>query len=220
MEIAPLLFDLGSPPTTRQVATCVKAGGADALTDATRRADAASYQEIAAAPRSTACKGMPFKWTLNPYRGCTHGCHYCFARRYQSQFELDADDEFASVIFVKTNFVEVLRRELEQAVMDERATWRSAPPPIRYQPIEGHYKLTRGTLEALLRFRNPVGIVTKGPMIVRDKRRAGGSGRARRRAACTSASRRWTKTRGRAGARHGASAAAAARGARAGRCRH
>ena len=52
---------------------------------------------------------MPFEWTLNPYRGCTHGCHYCFARRYHAQFEMNADDEFASVILVKQNFVEVLR---------------------------------------------------------------------------------------------------------------
>ena len=56
---------------------------------------------------------MPFNWTLNPYRGCTHACHYCFARRYQTQFELGPGDEFSSVIFVKTNLVEVLRRELD-----------------------------------------------------------------------------------------------------------
>ena len=88
---------------------------------------------------------MPFDWTLNPYRGCTHGCHYCFARRYHAQFELDADDEFASVILVKTNFVEVLARELDGR-LDARAASRSARRPIRYQPIEGHYKLTRGAI--------------------------------------------------------------------------
>ena len=57
---------------------------------------------------------MPFDWTLNPYRGCTHGCHYCFARRYHVQFEMNPDDEFASVILVKRNFVEVLQRELDR----------------------------------------------------------------------------------------------------------
>ena len=64
---------------------------------------------------------MPFNWTLNPYRGCTHGCHYCFARRYQTQFELGPDDEFSSLIFVKVNLVEVLRARARQAVVDARA---------------------------------------------------------------------------------------------------
>jgi hypothetical protein len=111
MEIAPRLFDLGKPkPTTRQIADLIKAGGAEALTEAVRRADAARYQEVRCRSALNRVKGMPFEWTLNPYRGCTHGCHYCYARRYQTQFELGADDEFASIIFVKTNFVYVLRR--------------------------------------------------------------------------------------------------------------
>src|SRR5688500_7459050 len=115
MEIAPLLFDLGKPkPTTRQIADLVRDGGADALTEAVRRADAARYQEVRCRSALNPVKGMPFEWTLNPYRGCTHACHYCYARRYHNQFELGADDEFASVIFVKTNFVDVLRRELQK----------------------------------------------------------------------------------------------------------
>src|SRR5262245_10434726 len=113
MESAPLLFDLGRPkPTTRQIADLVRHGGADALTDAVRKADAAKYQEVRCRSALNHVKGMPFTWTLNPYRGCTHGCHYCYARRYQLQFELDADDEFSSIIFVKTNVVDVLRKEL------------------------------------------------------------------------------------------------------------
>ena len=64
---------------------------------------------------------MPFEWTLNPYRGCTHGCHYCFARRYHAQFEMDSGDEFASVILVKRNFVEVLQRELDRPSWTARA---------------------------------------------------------------------------------------------------
>jgi len=168
MEIAPLLFDLGtSKPTTRQVADLVKAGGADALTEAIRRADAARYQEVQCRSALNPVKGMPFNWTLNPYRGCTHGCHYCYARRYHAQFELGADDDFASVILVKTNLVEVLRRELR------KPSWTGELVAIGtatdcYQPIEGSYKLTRGALEVLCEFRNPTSIVTKGPMIVRD----------------------------------------------------
>jgi len=116
METAPLLFDLGrQKPTTRQIADLVReGGGAAALTEATRRADAARYQEVRCRSALNPVKGMPFEWTLNPYRGCTHACHYCYARRYHTQFELGADDEFASIIFVKTNFVDVLRRELQK----------------------------------------------------------------------------------------------------------
>src|SRR5215467_4670864 len=106
METAPLFLDLGKPkPTTRQIADLVKAGGLDALSEATRRADAARYQEVRCRSALNRVKGMPFEWTLNPYRGCTHGCHYCFARRYHSQFEMNSSDEFASVILVKTNIV-------------------------------------------------------------------------------------------------------------------
>ena len=168
METAPLLFDLGRPkPTTRQIATLVKTGGADALTDSVRRADAAQYQEVRCRSALNRVEGMPFEWTLNPYRGCTHGCHYCYARRYHAQFELGEDDDFASIIFVKTNVIEVLRRELA------RPSWAGDQVALGtatdcYQPIEGHYKLTRGALEALRDFNNPVAIVTKGPMIVRD----------------------------------------------------
>jgi len=114
VEKAQSLFDLGPRLlTTRDVARMVKDGGVDALTEAQRRADQARYQEIRCRSALNRVEGMPFRWTLNPYRGCTHGCEYCFARRYQSQLELGTGDEFSSVIFVKTNFVEVLRRELD-----------------------------------------------------------------------------------------------------------
>jgi hypothetical protein len=110
----PRLFESpAAPPTTRTIALTVKEGGAAALDSAQRRADAARYQEVTCRSALNAVKGMPFNWTLNPYRGCTHGCHYCFARRYQTQFELGPGDEFSSIIFVKTNFADVLRRELD-----------------------------------------------------------------------------------------------------------
>jgi DNA repair photolyase len=165
----PLLFDLGhATPTTRQIADLIKEGGTDALVDAIPRADEARYQEVRCRSALNGVKGMPFAWTLNPYRGCTHGCHYCYARRYHAeQFELGAGDDFASVIFVKTNFVDVLRRELA------RPSWTGQHIAIGtatdcYQPIEGHYKLTRRSLEVLAEFKNPSSVVTKGPMIVRD----------------------------------------------------
>ena len=168
MSSFPLLFDLGSTkPTTRDVANLVKAGGTAALTDADRRADEARYQEVTCRSALNRVKGMPFEWTLNPYRGCTHGCHYCFARRYHAQFEMDSGDEFASVILVKQNFVDVLARELDRpAWTREMVAFGTATDP--YQPIEGHYKLSRGVIQALARGRTPFGLITKGPMVVRD----------------------------------------------------
>jgi DNA repair photolyase len=169
MSTHPLLFDLGRRSvTTRQIADRVKAGGTAALTEAERRADDARYQEVVCRSALNRVHGMPFDWTLNPYRGCTHGCHYCFARRYHVQFEMDSDDEFASVILVKRNFVEVLRRELDRPSWTrEHVAFGTATDP--YQPIEGHYRLTRGSIEALATARTPVGLVTKGPMVVRDR---------------------------------------------------
>jgi len=170
MKAFPLLFDLAPPkPTTRDIALHVKERGpADGLPDAVHLADGAAYQEVTCRSALNPVKGMPFKWTLNPYRGCTHGCHYCFARRYHLQFELDSDDAFSSVILVKRNFVEMLRKELD------RPSWKSEYVAVGtatdvYQPIEGHYKITRRSLEALALSKTPAGIITKGPMVVRDK---------------------------------------------------
>jgi DNA repair photolyase len=84
------------------------------------------------------------------------------------QFEMNADDEFASVILVKRNFVEVLQRELDRPSWTrEHVAFGTATDP--YQPIEGHYKLTRGAILALARGRTPAGLITKGPMVVRDR---------------------------------------------------
>jgi DNA repair photolyase len=162
------LFDLGRAPTTRDIAEIVKEGGVGALKDAKRRGDAATYQEVRCKSALNKVKGKAYmQWSLNPYRGCTHGCHYCFARRYHSHLELDAGDQFASVIFVKINFVEVLRRELDRpSWKKEGIGFGTATDP--YQPIEGTYKISRGVLMALRDAATPVGIVTKGPMVVRD----------------------------------------------------
>ena len=182
------------PPTTRAIALTVKHGGATALDQAKLRADAARYQEITCRSALNPVKGMPFNWTLNAYRGCTHGCHYCFARRYQTQFELGPGDEFSSLIFVKVNLIDVLRRELDKPSWTrEVVAVGTATDP--YQPIEGHYKLTRRSLEALRDARTPIGLVTKGPMVVRDidllVQLASGPG-----ARSASACRRWTRRRG------------------------
>ena len=171
---SPSLFDLlPLPPTTKRLAETIKRNratfllGESTLPDATHRANSTNYQEVTCRSALNKVVGMPFAWTLNPYRGCTHGCHYCFARKYQSYLELDAENEFSSVILVKVNVADVLRRELE------RPRWQgkliglgTATDP--YQPIEGHYRLTRQILETLIDHPSPVGLITKGPMVVRD----------------------------------------------------
>ena len=169
MATDPLLFDLEpSRPTTRTIARLVKEGGTAALPDAVRRSDNATYQAVTCRSALNRVEGMPFRWTLNPYRGCTHGCHYCFARRYQSQLELDPDDQFSSVILVKTNFADVLRQELaRRSWKRELVALGTATDP--YQPIEGRYKLTRRSLEDLRDSATPVGLVTNGPMAVRTR---------------------------------------------------
>lgn len=170
MKVHPLLFDLSpSKPTTRDVANQVKEHGpVDGLIEAAHRADGASYQEVSCRSALNPVKGMPFNWTLNPYRGCTHGCHYCFARRYHVQFELDSSDAFSSVILVKLNFADVLKRELDRPSWKREYVAFGTATDV-YQPIEGHYKLTRRSLEALAHARTPAGLITKGPMVVRDK---------------------------------------------------
>ncbi len=112
-------------------------------------------------------QGMWFKWSVNPYRGCVHSCHYCFARRFHAQLDLNPSDDFTSIIVVKTNAPDVIRLELSRPSWQrEHVTIGTATDP--YQPIEGKYRLTRGILEALRDYRTPTSLITKGTMIVRD----------------------------------------------------
>jgi DNA repair photolyase len=127
----------------------------------------ATYIETTCKSALNRVSGMPFNWSLNPYRGCVHGCHYCYARATHAYFGMNADEDFETKIVVKTNFAEVLRRELA------RPSWSGEYVAIgtatdAYQPAEGKYRITRRALEALVAFRNPVGIVTKSTLILRD----------------------------------------------------
>ncbi|HWB30109.1 MAG TPA: radical SAM protein [Vicinamibacterales bacterium] len=154
-------------PTLRDVADLVRLAGLEGLPEAVRRADHARYQEVTVKSALTEAKGMPFRWALNPYRGCTHACQYCYARKYQRHLELGAGDDFSSIIFVKTNLPERLAHELERRTWTrETVAVGTATDP--YQPIEGHYRVTRRALDVLARTRTPFSIVTKGPMVVRD----------------------------------------------------
>ncbi len=112
-------------------------------------------------------KGMGFKWSLNPYMGCEHRCAFCYVRAYEKRADRPFDDSYGRAIRVKTNVAGVLRRELS------RPTWRRETVSIGaatdpYQPAEGRYRLTRACLGAFADFASPVGLITRGPMIVRD----------------------------------------------------
>lgn len=162
-----LFPELGEPLTLRDVADAVRVAGLDGLPDARRRADEARYQEVQVRSALARTVGMPFRWALNPYRGCTHACEYCYARKYQRHLELGTGDDFSSVILVKANLPAALRREVTRPGW-ARETIAIGTATDPYQPIEGHYQLTRRSLEVLTAARTPASIVTKGPMVVRD----------------------------------------------------
>src|SRR2546423_1359770 len=112
-------------------------------------------------------KGMGFKWSLNPYMGCVHRCTFCYVRNFEHRSDRPFDDRYGTSIRVKTNVAAVLRKELARGSWEhELVVVGAATDP--YQPAEGRYKLTRGCLEILRDASNPFGIITRGPMIVRD----------------------------------------------------
>jgi DNA repair photolyase len=110
---------------------------------------------------------LPFNWTINPYRGCSHSCTYCFARPTHTFLDMNAGRDFESKIVVKVNAPEVLRRELAaKRWKGEHIAMGTNTDP--YQRAEGRYELMRGILEALVDHRNPFSILTKGTLILRD----------------------------------------------------
>jgi DNA repair photolyase len=112
-------------------------------------------------------KGMAFKWSLNPYMGCVHRCTFCYVRAFERRADRPSDDRYGTSIRVKTNVVEVLRKELARPSWEgEGVAVGAATDP--YQPAEGRYRLTRGCIEAFAEFANPFSLITRGPMIVRD----------------------------------------------------
>ncbi|MGG7570559.1 Rv2578c family radical SAM protein [Streptomyces sirii] len=110
---------------------------------------------------------MPFEWTVNPYRGCSHACVYCFARKTHSYLDLDTGLGFDSQIVVKVNAPDLLRRELAGRRWhgDHIAMGTNVDC---YQRAEGRYGLMPGILEALRDHANPFSILTKGTLILRD----------------------------------------------------
>jgi DNA repair photolyase len=118
--------------------------------------------------RVPASSRMPFDWTINPYRGCTHACTYCFARPTHKYLNFDAGRDFEREIVVKVNAPEVLRVELA------RASWKQEHVALGtntdpYQWVEGRYRLMEGIWEALRDAANPCSVLTKSPLLLRDK---------------------------------------------------
>jgi DNA repair photolyase len=127
----------------------------------------AEYREEACRSALNRVKGMPFAWSLNPYTGCAHRCTFCYVRAFELRADRPADDRYGRSIRVKVNVAEVLARELERPSWSgEQIAIGAATDP--YQPAEGRYRLTRACLEVLGRAKSPFGLITRGPLIVRD----------------------------------------------------
>ncbi len=125
------------------------------------------YLEVQCKSALNPVKGMGFGWSLNPYTGCEHRCAFCYVRAYELRADRPFDDRYGRTVRVKVNVAGVLRSELS------RRSWRKETVVIGaatdpYQPAEGRYRLTRQCLQVLRDFSNPAGMITRGPMIVRD----------------------------------------------------
>ncbi len=110
---------------------------------------------------------IPFQWTINPYRGCEHGCIYCYARPTHENFGLSCGLDFETKIFAKMDAPKLLRRELAHPKWSGgRIVMSGVTDP--YQPIERTLKITRGCLEVMAAARQPMSIITKNHLVTRD----------------------------------------------------
>lgn len=116
---------------------------------------------------------MPFEWSINPYRGCQHGCAFCYARATHSFLGVEADDTFQNHIFLKANAPEALRAQLDKMARSRKGLKRigriaigTATDP--YQQAEGREQLTRRCLEVLADYAVNVSITTRSPLVLRD----------------------------------------------------
>lgn len=117
--------------------------------------------------RCVSKRGVPFSWTINPYRGCEFGCKYCYARYTHEFMEMRDGIAFEQKIFVKQHAVDLLRQELRQVKLDESIAIGSATDP--YQPAERRYGITRAVLEVFAARQNfSLGIISKSNLILRD----------------------------------------------------
>jgi len=108
-----------------------------------------------------------FRWSVNPYRGCFHGCAYCYARPTHPYLGFGAGTDFERQIVVKVNIVDRLKATLRRSSWKQELIAFSGNTDC-YQPIEAHYQLTRRCLEACAEYQTPVTIITKGKLVRRD----------------------------------------------------
>jgi len=110
---------------------------------------------------------LPFRWSLNPYRGCFHACAYCYARPTHEYWGFGAGTDFESKLVVKINAAAKLQETFRKASWNgELIVFSGNTDP--YQPLEADYRLTRACLETCVAFRNPVGIISKSALLTRD----------------------------------------------------
>jgi len=110
---------------------------------------------------------VPFEQSINPYRGCEHGCIYCFARPTHSYLDLSPGLDFETQLFAKDNAANVLEKELRRpGYVCRPVTIGANTDP--YQPLERERRITRRLLETMLEYRHPVSLITKGALIQRD----------------------------------------------------
>lgn len=111
---------------------------------------------------------VPFTYGLNPYRGCEHGCAYCFARPYHEYLGFSSGLDFETKIMVKLRAPELLRKELSSPRWQPQSITLSGATDC-YQPAERHFQLTRQCLQVCAEFRNPVAMITKNFLVTRDR---------------------------------------------------
>ncbi len=126
-----------------------------------------TWIEIEAKSVLNRVRGMPFGWSINPYRGCYHQCVFCYARRTHTFLERSGLGDWGSSLSVKVNAARVLRSELASPRWKgEHVAIGTATDP--YQPLEGTYRLTRAILGELVRARTEAHLITRSPLVVRD----------------------------------------------------
>lgn len=110
---------------------------------------------------------IPLEWSVNPYRGCTHACAYCYARDFHPHLDLGAGTDFEQKIRVKRDASLLLKQAFERESWTGQSIAMSGVTDP-YQPLERRYRITRALLEVCARYRNPAGIITRSPLITRD----------------------------------------------------